>query len=255
MKNPLVLLSPSKGMRDQWPEQWSLGNEPIFPKATKEVHKALAKLNKEELKGVFKVSEGMFSEVQSLWKKPVGSFLRPEIGVEGLFAYVGEAFKFLDAPTLSVPAMERARYHLGILSAFYGVVPADQKIQPYRLEMQSRIPGTSFGSLYALWKPLLTHWVENHASEFVVDLCSGEYSKAVEWNRLKKPSVQIDFKQLKNGKITSVSAFSKQARGAYARWIFEENIQTIFGLASFDKLGYYLHSNDGNKLIFLREQE
>jgi len=65
----------------------------------------------------------------------------------------------------------------------------------------------------------------------------------------------VDFKQLKNGQMKSVSAFSKQARGAFARWVLEHDIHTITDLYAFDEMGYELHSNNDNKLVFLRDSQ
>ena len=61
-------------------------------------------------------------------------------------------------------------------------------------------------------------------------------------------------KQLKDGEMKSVSTFSKQARGTMARWIFTENIQTIFSIASFDLDGYRLYSHENDNMVFLREE-
>jgi len=110
-------------------------------------------------------------------------------------------------------------------------------------------------SLYTLWKPIITQWLKDHPAKIIVDACSGEYSKAVEWDSIDKTVVQVDFKQRKNGQLKSVSAFSKQARGAFARWILEEDVQTISDLYAFNQLGYELHSNNDNKLVFLRDSQ
>jgi cytoplasmic iron level regulating protein YaaA (DUF328/UPF0246 family) len=121
--------------------------------------------------------------------------------------------------------------------------------------MQMKLEVASAKSLYALWKPIITQWLKDHPAKIIVDACSGEYSKAVEWDSIDKTVVQVDFKQRKNGQLKSVSAFSKQARGAFARWILEEGVHTISDLYAFNQLGYELHSNNDNKLVFLRDSQ
>jgi cytoplasmic iron level regulating protein YaaA (DUF328/UPF0246 family) len=125
-------------------------------------------------------------------------------------------------------------------------------VRPYRLEMQSKIAVEDARNLYAWWKPVLTEWLDAQGAPFIINACSGEYSKAVDWKSVRKPVIHVDFKQMKNGTMKSISAFSKQARGTFARWVLQENVQTIFGLASFTKDGYQLLSHEDDKMVFLR---
>ena len=129
----------------------------------------------------------------------------------------------------------------------------DTVVVPYRLEMLSKLAVGKAKNLYGLWKPVLTKWINEGNADFVVDACSGEYSKAIDWKVVEKPVVEVAFKQRKNGELKSVSAFSKQARGAFARWMLEANVHTISGLEAFNELGYELHSNEDNKMVFLRD--
>ena len=255
MNEPLILLSPSKGMSAELHQVTEVRDTAPFSNSTKGVWKAVRSLETDEAKKRFKVSDKMWPEVAALWSSSAKEFLMPTQGVQGLYAYNGEAFKFLDAPTLDPISKERAGKQLVVLSALYGVVTANAWIRPYRLEMQMKLEVGSAKSLYALWKPLLTEWLNAHPSSFIIDACSGEYSKAVDWKSIEKPIVQVDFKQRKNGQLKSVSAFSKQARGAFARWVLAHEVHTISDLETFDEMGYVLHSNNDNKLVFLRDSQ
>ena len=121
--------------------------------------------------------------------------------------------------------------------------------------MQSRLEVAAHKNIYSLWRPILTQWINDLDVSFIVDACSGEYSKAICWKNVKHPYVQIDFKQMKNGQIKSVSAFSKQARGAFVRWCLENNIKEMESLTSFQEMGYRMHTFDDNKLVFLRDSQ
>lgn len=253
MNKPLILLSPSKGMRTDAPFPYSTPQPLSFPRETEMVVVAVQKLSEKLRQTLFKVSDKLWPEVHAMWSKEPLHYLRPNPGVAGIHAYSGEAFKFLDSETLSDCALARAQENLVVLSALYGAVHPDAVVVPYRLEMLSKLAVGKAKNLYGLWKPVLTKWINEGNADFVVDACSGEYSKAIDWKAVEKPVVQVDFKQRKNGELKSVSAFSKQARGAFARWMLEANVHTISGLEAFNELGYELHSNEDNKMVFLRD--
>ena len=216
---------------------------------------AVQKLSEKLRQTLFKVSDKLWPEVHAMWSKEPLHYLRPNPGVAGIHAYSGEAFKYLDSETLSDGALARAKERLVVLSALYGAVHPDTVVVPYRLEMLSKLAVGKAKNLYGLWKPVLTKWINEGNADFVVDACSGEYSKAIDWKVVEKPVVEVAFKQRKNGELKSVSAFSKQARGAFARWMLEANVHTISGLEAFNELGYELHSNEDNKLVFLRDSD
>ena len=255
MNKPLILLSPSKGMRSKAAFPYSTSRQLIFPKKTEMVITAVQKLSEKAGKALFKVSDKLWPDVHAMWSKGQSHYLRPSPGVAGIHAYSGEAFKFLDSGSLSERALARAQERLVILSALYGAVHADAVVVPYRLEMLSKLAAGKAKNLYALWKPVLTAWVNEGDADFVVDACSGEYSKAIDWKAVEKPVVAVDFKQRKNGQVKSVSAFSKQARGAFVRWMLDADVHTISGLEAFKELGYELHSSEDNKLVFLRDSD
>lgn len=254
MNNPIVLLSPSKGMGTFPSNAPYVGSAPVpFKAETAAIVAAVQGLSEAEQKTLFKVSDSLFTAVQSIWSLDKKQYIDPSQGLPGLFAYTGEAFKSFDAYSLGPNALQRAKNSLAIISGLYGVVNGDMNIVPYRLEMQSRLSVGDHKNLNALWKPLLTKWLNKQEAGFAVNLCSTEYAKAFDWKSVTMPTIHVDFKQMKNGEQKSISAFSKQARGLMARWIFKENIQTIFGLASFDLDGYRLYSHEGDHMVFLRE--
>ena len=153
---------------------------------------------------------------------------RPFAGLPGLFAYTGEAFKSFDAYSLGPNALQRAKNSLAIISGLYGVVNGDMNIVPYRLEMQSRLVLVTI-RIYMRYGNRCSPNGSTNKSGFCCNLCSTEYAKAFDWKSVTMPTIHVDFKQMKNGEQKSISAFSKQARGLMARWIFKENIQTILG--------------------------
>ena len=226
-----------------------------FPEITTAVVKAVQQLPSDEARSLFKVSEALWPAVEKIWSENSGSFVNVSSGLQGLTAYNGEAFKFLNSAELTAEGKANALRSLYVMSALYGVVSSAMYIVPYRLEMQSRLQVAAHKNLYNLWRPILTQWVNATDASFVLDACSGEYSKAIDWKNVRHPYVQIDFKQMKNGQLKSVSAFSKQARGAFVRWCLENNIKNMEALTSFSEMGYRMHTFDDNKLVFLRDSQ
>ena len=224
-----------------------------FPEITARVVRSIQELKPEAAQKLFKVSDALWTEVAAMWSNDLESYTNPEVGLRGLRAYTGEAFKFLNAAELSPEGSSNAQQSLYIMSALYGVVSANMHIVPYRLEMQSRLEVASYKNLTSLWRPILTQWINEADASFIIDACSSEYSKAIDWKNVNHPYVQVDFKQLKNDQIKSVSAFSKQARGAFVRWCLENNIKEMESLTSFKEMGYRMHTFRDNKLVFLRD--
>ncbi len=223
-----------------------------FPDTSKQVWRAVKELNAASFKRAMKVSPKLLPEVQSIWNRPWSHFSSPKAPLAGATAYVGEAFKWLDLQSLSPEGQGRARDQVHVLSALYGLVQPDTAIAPYRLEMQAPLAEAPFGTLYQLWRPVLTERLNQLEAPFLVNAMSGEYSKAVDWDRIHTPVLHVDFKQEKNGEIKSMSVFSKQARGAFVRWMVEESVGSIDHAMKFDLHNYRFYEQKDNKVVFLR---
>ena len=210
MNNPIVLLSPSKGMSSFPSNAPYVGCSSVpFSKATKEIVESVQAMSSSQRQELLKVSDKLLHSTEKNWSLSPSEYLEPSRGLPGLFAYTGEAFKSFDANSLGNNAIQRAKNSLVIVSALYGIVTGDMNIVKYRLEMQSKLGVNGYKNLYGLWRPILTQWLNKQESSFAVNLCSNEYSKVFDWKSVTMPAVHIDFKQIKNGEIKSVSAFFK----------------------------------------------
>ncbi|MFN7112379.1 MAG: YaaA family protein, partial [Brevundimonas sp.] len=72
-------------------------------------------------------------------------------GVQAAFAFAGDVYEGLKARELDAPALDFAQAHLRILSGFYGLLRPLDRIQPYRLEMGTRLKTRRGSSLYDFW--------------------------------------------------------------------------------------------------------
>ncbi|MEL6690466.1 MAG: peroxide stress protein YaaA [Pseudomonadota bacterium] len=183
----------------------------------------LARLNRDRFKA--------FSDA------PEAEALRP-----AAFAFAGDTYQGLEAATLSEDDLRWAQGHLRILSGLYGLLRPLDEIQPYRLEMGSRLKTRRGGSLYAYWgadiAKALRAQAEESGSEVLVNCASQEYFGAVDLKALKMPVITPNFYEEKDGKSKMVSFFAKKARGAMARFIVQNRVTSVEGLKDFDLGGY-----------------
>ena len=143
-----------------------------------------------------------------------------------------------------------------IISGLYGLIKPLDLIQPYRLEMGTRLAFDSNKNLYDFWRKKITNQLnlELGSDEVVLNLASNEYFKAIDTKVIKTDVYSANFKQFKNGEYKTIAIFSKKARGMMARYITDNKITEVNDLKSFDYDGYMFHENLSSKkeLIFTR---
>lgn len=175
-----------------------------------------------------------------------------------LFAFAGDTFQGFDVASLDPDGLDHAQSHMRILSGLYGLLRPLDAIQPYRLEMGSRLKTRRGGNLYDYWgnriAVALNALGDATGSSFLVNCASQEYFGAVDQKALNIRVVTPEFYELKNGDPRIVSFFAKKARGAMARFIVENRIVDPEGLRDFDLGGYRFIATEGDRLIFHRQE-
>ena len=168
-------------------------------------------------------------------------------------AMKGEAFKALDFPSLSKKAINYSKDKLYILSGIYGALAPFDGISPYRLEMAQKFqPFDKSKSLHGFWSKRLPTFFNSKAGEsggYLANLASEEYSKVVIKPELNLEVINFSFKVETDKGVKSISVFAKQARGAMARFIIENQISTIDGLKKFDYQGYKYREDLSSSLL------
>ncbi|MGB2128686.1 MAG: peroxide stress protein YaaA [Flavicella sp.] len=159
---------------------------------------------------------------------------------QAVFAFKGDVYVGLDAYSLSEDKLAVLASKLRILSGLYGMLRPLDLIQPYRLEMGTKISINTYKNLYQFWGSKITDKLnsEMQEGEFLVNLASTEYFKVIQPKALNAPVITPHFKDYKNGKLKIVSFYAKKARGMMVRYIVDHNIETIEGLKGFDTGGY-----------------
>lgn len=174
-------------------------------------------------------------------------------------AFAGDTYQGLEAGSLDEDEMAFAQDHLRILSGLYGVLRPLDAMQPYRLEMGSRLKTPRGASLYDYWGDRIAKALNAQAevlgTDTLVNCASQEYFGAVDLSALKPRVITPVFLEEKNGEARVVSFYAKKARGAMARFIIQRRLTSPEGLQDFDTGGYAFRPDlsEGDRLVFLRE--
>lgn len=253
----LVVISPAK--RLDWTERDVTTTEPDFQEDAVRLAKTARNLTLGKLKGLMDLSDDLarlnrdrfnaFSDV------PGCDVTRP-----AALAFAGDTYQGLNADSFSSEDMTWAQDHLRILSGLYGVLRPLDAIQPYRLEMGSRLKTRRGHSLYDYWRDGLSKSLNMQADEVgadtLINCASQEYFGAVAPKALKLKVVTPVFMEEKDdGKGPRiVSFFAKKARGSMARYVVQKRLTDAEAIHSFDTDGYAYRDDmsEPNRPVFTR---
>ena len=178
---------------------------------------------------------------------------------QAVLAFNGDVYEGLQAPTLSPDDLDWAQQHLAILSGLYGVLRPLDWMQPYRLEMGTRLATDAGANLYQFWgRRIAEHLNRQLAADVtpvVVNLASQEYFKSVDRKTLKARVIECVFEDYKGGQYKLISFYAKRARGLMARYAIEQRVRTPHQLEGFDREGYAFDSGASTpeRLVFRRK--
>ncbi len=177
-----------------------------------------------------------------------------------LLAFRGDVYRKLDAASLSRPDLLWAQDHLRVLSGFYGLLRPLDLMQPYRLEMGTRLTTERGSTLYSFWGSRLADAInaehKKHPMAAVLNLASNEYIKAVPAERLAMPMVTAQFQEWRDGKLKTIAFSAKKARGLMARFMVENRIEKPGQLKRFAVDGYSFQPDlsSDDRLLFTRQK-
>jgi len=236
----LVAISPAKKL-DMSPTD-THATVPGFAKDAKALARIAGKLSQKELRDLMDIS----ADLAKLNAERFGNFGEMDSKPAAL-AFAGDTYQGLEATSLDADELAWAQDHLRILSGLYGVLRPLDAIQPYRLEMGSKLKTERGTSLYEYWGARLSEALNRHAADVETDVlvncASQEYFGAVDRDALKLRVITPVFLEDKGGKPKIVSFYAKKARGAMARFIVTHRLTDPAALLEFDA-GGYAHSPD-----------
>jgi uncharacterized protein len=250
-----IVISPAKSLDYETPLPTQRHTQPAFLSASRKVHKVLKQQKPAALSELMDISDKLAElnwKRNKQWKTPFTA----ENARPALYAFNGDVYLGLAAHTIPVEKLDDLQDKLRILSGLYGLLKPLDLIQPYRLEMGTKLPVGDSENLYRFWKETLTKALnkELKKGELFVNLASKEYADAIDFKKLKVPVITPEFRDYKDGKLKIISFFAKKARGMMVRYIIDTQAKTIDDLKGFDYEGYRLDANlsKGNQLVFTR---
>ena len=251
----LVVISPAKSL-NMTPVQIP-ATAPAFQDDALRLAKTARGLSLGDLKSLMAISD----DLARLNRDRFAAFAAdpaPEAVKPAALAFNGDTYQGLEAKTLSTDDLHWAQDHLGILSGLYGLLRPLDAIQPYRLEMGSKLKTRRGASLYEYWGDTIAKALNARAADVGTDLlvncASQEYFGAVDRKALKLRVITPSFMEVKDDKPRIVSFFAKRARGAMARFIVENRLTAAEAIKDFTSGGYAYDANlsDGDTWVFVR---
>ena len=178
-----------------------------------------------------------------------------------IFAFKGDVYTGLDVNSLSDEDISFAQTHLRMLSGLYGLLQPLDLMQPYRLEMGTKLTTPKGKDLYAFWGNTITQAVQQaidaQGDDVLVNLASEEYYKSIKPSRLDAQIVKPVFLDYKNGKYKTVSFYAKKARGLMCRYMIQNRLTQVEQLKDFDLNGYWFDetASTEKEFVFKRDHD
>lgn len=253
-----ILLSSAKTMKFDKKFEFSTKYLPKFIKRSEKIAIFIKKLEKPEIKKLFKISDNLTDEVFENYKKWNLNYENVKFS-KALFSYNGAVFDKINPEKFSKEELKFAENSVRIISGLYGILEPSDLIMPYRLEIGLKLEIGNHKNLYSFWKETLTKHLANDLekdkSPIILNLASNEFSKVINFKKINYKIYTPTFKEEKNGKLKTVAFFAKQARGAMTNFIIKNKIENIENLKVFTWNGYKFNFHDETKniLLFLKK--
>ena len=251
-----ILISPAKSLDFESKIDSLNHTEPVFLNKTLQINSVLKQKSPSDLMKL----QGISQKLSDLNWKRNNDFNENHNDANSrpaIFAFNGDVYSGIDVKTLSKDKVYDLQKSLRILSGYYGVLKPLDLIQPYRLEMGTKLPINGSENLYKFWSEKVTKSIteEMSSDDLLINLASNEYFNAFDKDEFNGRIISPIFKDFKNGKLKIISFYAKKARGLMVRYIVDNNIKDYDNLLGFN-LGDYLYNAsetvDPNMPVFTR---
>ena len=250
-----LVLSPAKSLNLESEIPTKLVSEACFLKESERLNKLLKKKSARSLSKLMGISPALGQlnyERNQEWHLP----FTKDNSRQAMYAFNGDVYRGLDAYTIPIDKLDKVQDTVRIISGLYGILKPLDLIQPYRLEMGTKMPVGKNKNLYEFWKKKVTQTLNDELveGELFLNLASNEYFKAIDAKALKVPVITPVFKEFKNGEYKTIAIFAKLARGLMTRYIIDTNAKTIDDIKGFNYEGYGFDANlsTETELVFTR---
>ena len=256
----LMVISPAKTLDYDTPPVTDKSTQPRFIEHSAELIEVLREKSPQDIAKLMSLSD----KLASLNVARYGSWERESTqqnAKQALLAFKGDVYTGLNAEDFSSDDFAFAQQHLRMLSGLYGLLRPLDLMQPYRLEMGTKLANPRGKDLYTFWGERISQWLnedlEAQGDQVLLNLASQEYFGAVKPKALNARVIDTVFKDQKNGQYKIISFYAKKARGLMARYVIKERLQDPEGLKDFNLDGYRFDpaSSSENQLVFLRDEQ
>ena len=255
----LITLSPSKGQDFEVDLPTSIHTQPRQLDDSQLLINELKQYDIADIRQMMILSENL----AALNVERFHTFSRPfdlNNAKPALFAFKGDVYSGIQKDQYTDEDLEYAQHHLRILSGLYGALRPMDLIQPYRLEMKTKLDNPRGRNLYQFWDECITdslnNDLENQQEATLINLASNEYFKAVKPKKLEGRLLHIAFKETKGEKTRVIAIFAKRARGMMTDFILRNRIEQSEDLKEFNHAGYEYSpsASTENQWVFTRLQ-
>lgn len=252
----IIVLSPAKSLDYDTPPHISEHTIPDFVDDAAQLIEQLRRYSPQQIASLMEISDALAHlnfQRYAAWS--------PKFSVDNakqaVLAFNGDVYEGFDAKTLSAADLDYAQRHVRVLSGLYGLLRPLDLLQPYRLEMGTRLPNARGKDLYAFWGERITDALNAQlhrskaAQRVLVNCASNEYFKSVRPKRLDARIVTPVFEDWKGGRYKIISFHAKRARGLMARFAVENRIDSPEKLKDFAVEGYEFDPAASNDATFV----
>lgn len=256
----LIVVSPAKTLDYESPLATQRFTQPELIEHSAQLIEECRKLTPSDVSALMKVSDKIAGLNVARFEQWSETFTQDNAR-QAILAFKGDVYTGLEAESLDEAGFDYAQKHLRMLSGLYGLLKPLDLMQPYRLEMGTKLANARGTNLYQFWGEIITDKLNQAIAEqgenVLINLASNEYFKAVKPKKLDATVITPVFKDCKNGQYKVISFYAKKARGMMARYIIDNKVDSIEALTKFDVAGYYFSEEEScdKELVFKREEQ
>lgn len=257
----LIITSPTKTQSFEF--DYELPNiecsQPEFLARAEKIKNILQEKSVEELQEVLDISEDLAKQNYdrfNQWQKEHNE----DNSKPALFTYQGDVFQELNLAEYTQDQFNYSDENLRIITAFYGVLHGMSLMQPYRLEMKHKLNiDEEIQKMNQYWQDVLTKHLNKEAEtgehDYLLNLASNQYARAVNFRKLNMSVVDVDFKEIRDGEYKSIAIYIKKARGKMIDYCIQNEISNPDKLKKFKRDGYEFKTDESkeNSLFFARD--
>ncbi len=255
----LIVISPAKTLDYDTPAKTKVHTIPDYLDQSQLLIDRLRELSALDISELMhvstKIAELNFDRYES-WSTP----FTPENSKQAMLAFKGDVYTGLDAETFNSQDFKFAQQHLRMLSGLYGLLRPLDLMEPYRLEMGTKLSNLRGKNLYEFWGNEITEGLNAQLkkikSQYLINLASNEYFKAVKPKQLNGEIITPAFKDYKGGDYKMIGVYAKKARGTLSRFIIKNQLTNPDDIKDFNEDGYAFNKklSKDNTWVFTRKQ-